>query len=105
MNSNRVLIQKRLQHVSLTSGVDRAPAAVGQRARLGDWELDTVYGENNAAVMLIMVDRVSRFVCIDILPNGTARAAGRSLVGNPAPIKHRVLTLSSDNGSEFTDHE
>ncbi|WP_423909340.1 hypothetical protein [Candidatus Spongiihabitans sp.] len=56
-------------------------AAVGQSSRLGDWELDTVYGKNNTAVMLSMADRASRFVCIDILPNGTARAAGRSLVG------------------------
>ncbi|WP_423908487.1 IS30 family transposase [Candidatus Spongiihabitans sp.] len=27
------------------------------------------------------------------------------MVGNPAPIKHQVLTLTSDYGSEFTDHE
>lgn len=85
--------------------IERRPAVVEQRTRLGDWELDTVYGKNNTAVMLTMVDRASRFVCIDILPNRTARVVGQSLVGNLAPIKDRVLTLTSDNGSEFTNHE
>ena len=78
---------------------------VEQRARLGDWEWDTVYGKNNTAVMLTRVDRASRFVCIDILPNRTACVVGQSLVRNLASIKDRVLTLTSDKGSEFTDHE
>ncbi len=37
--------------------IEQRPALVGQTVRIGDWELDTVHGKNNAAVMLTMVER------------------------------------------------
>ena len=85
--------------------IEQRPAVVGQRVRIGDWELDTMYGKNNTATMLTMVERATRFVYIDILPNRTAPVVSAALVRNLAAIKHRVHTLTADNGSEFAGHE
>ena len=85
--------------------IEQRPALVEQRDRIGDWELDTVYGKNNTAVMLTMVERATRFVYIDILPNRKAPVVSAALIRNLAAIKHRVHTLTADNGSEFAGHE
>ena len=70
--------------------IKQRPALVEKRDRIGDWELDTVHGKNNTAVMLTMVERATRFVYIDILPNRTAPVVSAALIRNLAAIKHRV---------------
>ncbi len=70
--------------------IEQRPALVEQRDRIGDWELDTVYGKNHTAVMPTMVERATRFVYIDILPNRKASVVSAALIRNLATIKHRV---------------
>ena len=70
--------------------IEQRPALVEKRDRIGDWELDTVHGKNHTAVMLTMVERATRFVYIDILPNRKAPVVGAALIRNLAAIKHRV---------------
>ena len=85
--------------------IEQRPAVVDERGRTGDWEIDTVYGKNNTAVMVTMVERVSRYVVVDIVPNRTASVVGASLIQNLAPFKDQTLTLTADNGGEFAQHE
>ncbi len=85
--------------------IEQRPALVEQRVRIGGWELDTVYGKNNTAVMLTMVERATRFVYIDILPNRKAPGVSEARIRNLAAIKDRVHTLPADNGTEFAAHE
>ena len=85
--------------------IEQRPALVEQTARIGDWELDTVHGENNTAVMLTMAEHTTRFAHIDVPPNRKAPVVSAALVGNLAAIKHRARTLTADNGSEFAGHE
>ena len=75
--------------------IEQRPALVEQRARIGDWELDTVHGENNTTVMLTMVERATRFVHIDAPPNRKAPVVSAALVGNLAAIKDRAHTFST----------
>ena len=85
--------------------IEQRPAVVEQRARTGDWDLDTVHGKNNTFVMLTMVERATRFVYVVILPNRTAAEVRDGLIRELSPIKHLVHTLTSDNGKEFAGHE
>ena len=64
-----------------------------------------MYGENNTAVMLTMVERATRFVYIDIMPHRKAPGVSAALIRNLAALKDRVHTLTADNGIEFAAHE
>lgn len=85
-------------------GIERRPAIVERRSRLGDWEVDTVLGrKTRGPVVLTAVERKSRYTRLALLPRGTAAAASRGLIARlreGMPVK----TLTADNGREFAQH-
>ncbi|MDP3877946.1 MAG: IS30 family transposase [Methylobacter sp.] len=44
--------------------IDERPEIVTQKARIGDWEIDTVIGKNHQGALVTIVDRVSKFTLI-----------------------------------------
>jgi transposase, IS30 family len=83
--------------------IDRRPAVVAERSRIGDWESDTVLGTRQSrCVLATHVERKSRFVVIRKLANARARTFTRVSVRalRAVPAEHR-LTMTVDNGSEF----
>ena len=87
-------------HIPNRVSIDQRPAIVDKRERIR--ELDTMYGKTSA-VILTAVERKSRCVCIDVMPSRTAKVTSEILIRNLSPLK--VLTLTSDNRSEFSDHQ
>ena len=83
-------------------GIEKRPAIVANRARLGDWEGDTVVGQQtDRKVLLSLLERKSRYCKLHLVTRGarrTAAAATRRLRGEWAH------TLTFDNGKEFTEH-
>lgn len=81
------------------------PSIVETRSRLGDWEADTIVGRRQKGSILSLVERRSRLLLLEKLedrsPDTLADAASRKL----APVKDKVLTITSDNGFEFRRHE
>lgn len=75
------------------------PEEIRQRARIGDWEGDTVYGGIGKGLLVTLVDRASRYVRIGLLRQRTAedtrQVMEQRLEGFP------VKSISLDNGSEF----
>ena len=75
------------------------PEEIQLRARIGDWEGDTVHGGVGKGLLVTLVDRASRYVRIGLLKQKTAedtrREIERQLEGLP------VKSISLDNGSEF----
>ncbi len=84
-------------------GIERRPAVVDRRSRLGDWESDTLQGRPGGGGLATHVERKSRYTVLARLPDRTARQfARRSLaalrrVAGPS----RCKTLTADNGKEF----
>ena len=76
------------------------PEAIRNRWRIGDWEGDTVFGGVGKGGILTLVDRRTRYLCAALLtgkrPQEVAAAIVQALKGLP------VLSLSLDNGSEFS---
>jgi len=64
-------------------GIENRPAVVDQKARIGDWEADTIVGKGQKSALLTLVERVTRYTIICKLKNlkaeDTARAAVRVL--------------------------
>jgi IS30 family transposase len=82
--------------------IEQRPEIVQERTRLGDYEIDLIVGPKNKGAILTVVDRVSRECVIRKLANKSAPEV--ALVVSQA-IKIGAHTITSDNGTEFTNHE
>ncbi|MCP4800707.1 MAG: IS30 family transposase [bacterium] len=82
--------------------ITERPEVVGQRARLGDWEGDTVYGQD--AHLVTLVDRKSRLTLIGKVKDKQAETVAKKMV----ELMKRVpgaKTITLDNGGEFAMHK
>jgi IS30 family transposase len=80
--------------------ITERPAIVERRARLGDWEIDTVHGRGKPCVVTA-VERKCGLLRIGKLPQATAHNTTRRTVAILASEPHPVRSLTSDNGTEF----
>jgi IS30 family transposase len=85
--------------------IDERPSVVDEKSRIGDWELDTIIGRNQQQAILSAVERVSKFTLLKKLTRKTSQLTTKALVDALNEYKPFVLTLTSDNGSEFAGHE
>jgi len=84
---------------------DRPAEADGKR--FGDWEMDLIIGKNGYQAILVLVERSTGYVIIHRLKHGKkakelALAVGRLLFAYRA---EGVLTITTDNGPEFSRHQ
>jgi len=85
--------------------IEKRPAIVDLRSRIGDWEADTVIGKQGHSVLVTLVERKTRFTVAIKAVNKTARAVTDAICDYLKPYQERVLTLTYDNGREFAYHE
>ena len=85
--------------------IEKRPAVVDQRSRIGDWEIDTIIGAHHQGVLLSLVERKSRLCLIARLANKSAQEVERTTINLLDSIKEKVHTVTSDNGKEFAKHE
>lgn len=85
--------------------ISERPAIVEKRERIGDWEGDTVIGQDKRHCVLTLVERRSGFVIIKKLRSRTA--AEVTAAGLRAIAEHvgQFRTLTFDNGTEFHDYK
>ena len=77
------------------------PEEIRQRARIGDWEGDTVYGGVGKGLLVTQVDRKSRFLRAGLLAKRDASLTKAVICQllKDVPVK----SISLDNGSEFSE--
>jgi len=85
--------------------IDQRPAIVDSKERIGDWEVDTVIGKNHKGALVTAVERVTKFTCIQYVPNKTAELVSQALIKMLYPYRKRVFTITYDNGKEFSKHK
>jgi IS30 family transposase len=86
--------------------ISQRPAIVDTKERFGDWEIDTMIGENNKSAIVTMAERKTAFMMMEKLEHGKnakelTKVVTRLLTG----YMNHVHTMTSDNGSEFADHQ
>ena len=88
-------------------GIEQRPKIVEQRRRFGDWEGDTLRSarknKGDSASLLTQVERKSRYLLVQSLPNRAAHTTAgalRQLFRNIPRALRKTLTL--DNGAEFS---
>ena len=74
------------------------------RKRFGDWEMDCIVGPENKGAILTLVERSTSFMMMRKLSKGkNAKQLARTVVSMLLPYKQNVLTITTDNGTEFAD--
>lgn len=85
--------------------IDKRPEIVDTKERWGDWEVDTMIGKNHKGVLVTAVERKAKYTCIGHAPNKTAELVSKALIDMLTPIQDQVLTITVDNGKEFSMHK
>jgi transposase, IS30 family len=86
--------------------IDTRPAIVEERARIGDWEGDTVVGEQHKNGLLTHVDRKSGFLLADKINSWKGEHVREITVSRFSKLpKDKRRTCTYDNGVEFSQHE
>jgi IS30 family transposase len=84
--------------------IAQRPAIVDAKSRLGDWELDSIIGAKHRGAITSMVERKTKLTILVLLDGPTSEATKEGIIRRLTPHKKHVLTLTSDNGKEFSGH-
>jgi IS30 family transposase len=86
--------------------IDQRPEIVDTKKRFGDWEIDTIVGENNKGAILTMVERKTAFLMMEKLKYGkNAKELSKVAVRLMIAYHNHVHTITGDNGTEFAEHQ
>lgn len=85
--------------------ISERPAVVAQRRRIGDWEADTIIGQNHRQAIVSVVERKSKLTLLKRVAHRTAAAVELALSELLKPFPQRCHTITSDNGKEFANHQ
>ena len=85
--------------------IDNRPDYINNKERDGDWEIDTIVGKNNKGAIVTIAERATAFVLIAKLNGKNAQELAEAVVKLMMPFKDLVLSITSDNGTEFAMHK
>ena len=86
--------------------IDERPMIVETRSRIGDWEGDTILSSGSLHRILTYVERKSGYLIAVLIENGSADLVKEQTIAHFQNIpKSKRLTLTYDNGIEFSAHE
>ena len=76
------------------------------RERIGDIETDLIVSPKNQGSSLVSsIDRKSRFCCLQKINNKTKELVSDTVVNSLRGIGFDILSITTDNGTEFADHK
>ncbi|MCF6333767.1 MAG: IS30 family transposase, partial [Draconibacterium sp.] len=85
--------------------IDERPEWINNKQRVGDWEIDTIVGKDNKGAIVTIAERATAFVLIAMLNGKNAQELAEAVVKLMMPFKDLVLSITSDNGTEFAMHK
>ena len=86
--------------------IDERPAVVDTKARFGDWEMDTIVGREGKGAIVTLVERTTKKMLMAKSPKGrNAKAVAKLVVQMLRPFERHVLSITTDNGTEFAEHK
>lgn len=82
---------------------DRPKEADGKR--FGDWEMDLIIGKEQKSAVLTLLERSQNMLLQTKLPSKSPEDVEAAVKRLLLPYKKWVLTITTDNGMEFRNHE
>jgi IS30 family transposase len=75
-------------------------------SRFGDFEMDTIIGKDNSGAIVTITERKTNYLMMRRLTAGkNAKELAKNVVAMLLPYRHFLRTITTDNGSEFADHD
>ncbi len=87
-----------------TTSIEQRPAIVEQRERVGDWEVDTLFGKDRQHALVTLTERKSRWTVLKKVERKTAELVDPAIYNGLQPLIDLVHTITADNGKEFACH-
>ena len=87
------------------TSIDERPRIVDSRHRYGDWEVDTIIGSRHQQAIVSLAERKSRLALIRKVDRKTSEQVSQAVTELLGSVKHRVHTITGDNGKEFSGHQ
>jgi transposase, IS30 family len=97
-------INSRRGQIPERRSIDERPPIVATRRRIGDWEADTIIGQNHQQAILSLTERKSKLCLLKKVERNTAEAVSTAMSHLLHPLMAQVHTITSDNGREFAHH-
>ncbi|HSF08485.1 MAG TPA: IS30 family transposase [Nitrospirales bacterium] len=91
-------------HIPNRLSIERRPAVVERRSRLGDWEVDTMIGKGHQQALVSLTERKSRLSLIAKVARRGANTVATAVINLLKPLGLPLHTVTSDNGKEFAHH-
>ena len=85
--------------------IDERPDIVDQKARIGDWEADTIIGQGHKGVLVTLTERVSKLNLIAHVDSKHADVVTQAMIAMLEPYRADLHTITFDNGKEFAFHK
>jgi IS30 family transposase len=85
--------------------IDERPEYINNKQSVGHWEIDTIVGKGNKGAIVTIAERATAFVLIAKLNGKNAQELAEAVVKLMMPFKKLVLSITSDNGTEFAMHK
>jgi transposase, IS30 family len=86
--------------------IDKRSKIIEDRKRIGDWEGDTIVGEEKTKHILTHVDRKSGYLLADKLERATAEETKKKTIARFKKLpKKKRYSFTYDNGSTFAQYE
>ena len=86
--------------------IDERPEIINKKERFGDWEIDTIIGNNQKGAIVTITERTTNFFLMKKLAKGkNADALAEVVIRMLLPYKFNVHSITADNGTEFASHE
>jgi len=85
--------------------IEKRPAIVEEKTRIGDWEADLVSGVHHRGFLVTLVERKSKYTIIGQVQRKHSDDVAAEILRLLGPHKERVQTITYDNGLEFAGHE
>jgi len=84
--------------------IEQRPEIVDQRTRLGDWEVDLIFGKRGTGAVVTLTERKSRFTLLRRVAAKSADLVAQTVIDLLQWVTD-LETITSDNGKEFANHK
>ena len=85
--------------------IDQRPKVVDNKARIGDFELDTIISKGHKGAVVTIVDRKSKLLLAKPVKRKTTALVSNAIIQLLKPYINHTHTLTPDNGKEFAYHQ